>query len=82
MVMLHINSVYCVLNIIRIGELCRNDSHMKKVVIFETRCRCGLLLLTGVAWCVCVCVCSSQNDALQKRLDRSRCRLACEVGLA
>ena len=42
----------------------------------------------GVAWyeclsvCVCVCVCWSRSWALQKRLNRSRCRLEGRLGWA
>ena len=45
-----------------------------------TAYRRGLLLLTCRR--ICVSVCPSGNGTLQKRLDRSRCRLACGVGLA
>jgi len=38
--------------------------------------RCGLLLhMSQVAWSVCLCVCWSHGRAVQKRLNRSRCRL-------
>jgi len=40
MVTLHISSVYCVPNIIEVGQLniCRNYSHMKKVGVFGSQC--------------------------------------------
>jgi len=31
------------------------------------------------AWCVCLCVCWIQPGTLPKRLNRSRCHLACEL---
>jgi len=36
----------------------------------------------GVAWCVCLCVCWSRSWAVQKRLNRSRCRLDGRLGWA
>jgi len=47
-----------------------------------SQCRCGLFFATDrVAWSVCRSVCHDR-ELCKKRLNRSRCRLGCGLGLA